>query len=97
MTAGRVQALKSFGYSDAEIFDIAAIAASRSFFTKLLDALGVEPEDIETLSTELTETVENKVGPIMDLVLAELEQLGVTCKQGVCEYVSRDPLYDRKN
>ena len=59
--------------------------------------LGVEPKDIETLSTELTETVENKVGPIIDLVLAELEKLGVTCKKGVCEYVSRDPLYDRQH
>lgn len=32
------------GFSDAEIFDIAAIAASRSFFTKLLDALGTVAE-----------------------------------------------------
>ena len=59
--------------------------------------VGVEPEDIETLATELTETVENKVGPIIDLVLAELETLGVTCKKGSCENVSCDPLYDRKN
>lgn len=32
------------GLSDAEIFDIAAIAASRSFFTKLLDALGASAD-----------------------------------------------------
>ena len=32
------------GLSDAEIFDIAAIAASRSFFTKVLDALGSLPD-----------------------------------------------------
>ena len=39
--AGDVRALKDIhGFSDEEIFDIAAIAASRSFFTKLLDALG---------------------------------------------------------
>ena len=44
VTAGQVQALKSFGYSDAEIFDVAATAAGRAFFTKLLDGLGVEPD-----------------------------------------------------
>ncbi len=59
--------------------------------------LGVEPEDITTLETDLTETVEKKVGPIIDLVLAELETLCVTCKKGTCENVSCDPLYDRRN
>lgn len=37
-----LDALKTVGFSDAQIFDIAAAAAGRSFFTKLLDALGVE-------------------------------------------------------
>jgi len=41
VTADRVASLKQHGYSDAEIFDIAATAAGRAFFTKLLDALGV--------------------------------------------------------
>jgi hydrogenase maturation protease len=59
--------------------------------------LGVEPEDIETLSMALTAITEKKVGPIMDLVLAELESLGVTCKKGTCKNVSCDPLYDRQN
>jgi uncharacterized peroxidase-related enzyme len=44
VTSGQVQALKQFGFSDAEIFDIAATAAGRAFFTKVLDALGVEPD-----------------------------------------------------
>jgi alkylhydroperoxidase family enzyme len=45
ITAGEVAALSDIhGFSDAEIFDIAAIAASRSFFTKVLDALGSEPD-----------------------------------------------------
>jgi uncharacterized peroxidase-related enzyme len=45
ITSGEVAALKEIhGFSDAEIFDIAAIAASRAFFTKLLDALGAEPD-----------------------------------------------------
>lgn len=45
ITEGEVAALRErHGFSDAEIFDIAAIAASRSFFTKVLDALGCEPD-----------------------------------------------------
>jgi len=43
-TAGQVSALRQHGYSDAEIFDIAATAAGRAFFAKLLDALGVLPD-----------------------------------------------------
>ncbi|HET7794536.1 MAG TPA: hypothetical protein VFL64_14230 [Rhizobacter sp.] len=37
----QVDELKAFGLSDAEVFDIAATAAGRAFFAKLLDALGV--------------------------------------------------------
>ena len=44
ITSTQVQALKTKGFSDAEVFDIAATAAGRAFFTKLLDALGVEPD-----------------------------------------------------
>lgn len=45
ITSGQVEALRdNHGLSDAEIFDIAAIAAGRCFFTKLLDALGSEPD-----------------------------------------------------
>ncbi len=44
VTSGQVQALRNFGYDDAEIFDIAATAAGRAFFAKVLDALGVEPD-----------------------------------------------------
>lgn len=45
ITADEVDALRSqHGLSDAEIFDIVAIAASRSFFTKVLDALGSLPD-----------------------------------------------------
>ena len=39
-----VRALRDHGLSDAEIFDVAAAAAARSFFSKLLDALGVMPD-----------------------------------------------------
>ena len=38
--------------------------------------LGVEPEDIETLSTDLTPTIRAKVGQVIDMILAELTRLG---------------------
>lgn len=39
-----VDGLRQHGFSDQEIFGIAAAAAARSFFAKLLDALGAEPD-----------------------------------------------------
>ena len=44
ITAGDVDALKAHGYQDQEIFDIAATAAARCFFSKLLDALGAQAD-----------------------------------------------------
>jgi alkylhydroperoxidase family enzyme len=44
VTAAHVTALEGHGYTGAEIFDIAATAAGRAFFTKVLDALGVEAD-----------------------------------------------------
>ena len=45
ITAGEVAALKDVhGFRDDEIFDIAAIAAGRCFFAKVLDALGSAPD-----------------------------------------------------
>ena len=38
--------------------------------------LGIEPEDIETLSTELTPTTQSKVDAIIEKVLGELKRLG---------------------
>jgi hydrogenase maturation protease len=38
--------------------------------------LGVEPLDIETLSTELTPSIRSKVGPMIDMVLSEVKRLG---------------------
>lgn len=40
-TQAQAAALRAHGYDDAEIFDIAATAAGRAFWAKLLDALGV--------------------------------------------------------
>ena len=39
-----VERLKGRGFSDAEVFDIAAVAAGRAFFTKVLDAVGSLPD-----------------------------------------------------
>jgi uncharacterized peroxidase-related enzyme len=59
ITSGRVAALREVhGLDDAEIFDIAAIAAGRCFFTKLLDALGSEPDvGFMSLDTEFRQAL----------------------------------------
>lgn len=44
VTVTEIERLQSIGLSDAEIFDIAATAAVRCFFSKTLDALGAEPD-----------------------------------------------------
>ena len=44
ITAADVAALRAHGYGDEEIFDVAAAAAARCFFSKLLDALGVQAD-----------------------------------------------------
>jgi alkylhydroperoxidase family enzyme len=56
VTSKQVDVLRSvFGLSDAEIFDIAAIASARCFFTKILDALGSETDaGLLTANKELT-------------------------------------------
>lgn len=44
VTETEVARLKERGFGDDEIFDIAATAAARSFFTKVLDGLGARPD-----------------------------------------------------
>jgi len=44
ITADDVQRLKDLGLSDADVFDVAATAAGRAFFTKVLDAVGSLPD-----------------------------------------------------
>jgi hypothetical protein len=44
--------------SDAEIFDIAAAVAGRAFLTRLLDALGSEPDiEFNQLSAAMRDTL----------------------------------------
>jgi uncharacterized peroxidase-related enzyme len=44
ITESDIQVLREHGFTDAQIFDVAAAAAARCFFSKLLDALGAEPD-----------------------------------------------------
>jgi len=44
VSAEDVQRLKDHGLSDADVFDVAATAAGRAFFTKVLDAVGSLPD-----------------------------------------------------
>jgi hydrogenase maturation protease len=54
--------------------------------------IGVEPEDIDTQSLELTPPIQAKVDPVIEMVLSELERLGVTYKKGNADNVSCNPL-----
>ena len=44
VTVQDTEGLRTHGFFDEEIFDIAAAASARCFFSKLLDALGAEPD-----------------------------------------------------
>lgn len=58
ITQAEIEALKKHGFSDAEIFDITTTATARCFFSKTLDALGAEPDEIYlTLERELRQTL----------------------------------------
>lgn len=46
ITQEDVDSLRAHGFSDPEIFDITATATARCFFSKTLDALGAEPDEI---------------------------------------------------
>ena len=54
--------------------------------------LGVEPADIDTLSIELTPATRDKVEPVIAMVLAELDRLGVAYEKGCTEDVPRYPI-----
>jgi hydrogenase maturation protease len=54
--------------------------------------VGVEPEDIETLSIELTPTTKSRLDDVIGMVLAELDHLGVSYTKGNSEDVPRYPI-----
>lgn len=58
ITEADVAALRDHGLDDAEIFDVAATAAARAFFAKLIDALGVEADSrLHELDPELRDAL----------------------------------------
>jgi len=59
--------------------------------------VGVEPQDIDTMSIELTPTTQVKVDAVIDMVLAELDRLGVSYKKGRSDNVSSNPVQDYKD
>jgi alkylhydroperoxidase family enzyme len=46
VTPSDIEELRSHGFTDAEILDIALTAAARSFFSKTMDAVGAEPDAV---------------------------------------------------
>jgi hydrogenase maturation protease len=54
--------------------------------------VGVEPEDIETLSIELTPTTKSRLDEVIGMVLSELDHLGVSYTKGNSEDVPRYPI-----
>jgi uncharacterized peroxidase-related enzyme len=58
VTAEDVAEVKAHGFSDAEVFDIAAVAAGRAFFTKIIESLGVGADaPLRALDPELREAL----------------------------------------
>jgi len=58
VTEADVAALRSQGLSDAEVFDVAAAAAARSFITKAADAVGTRPDSrYREIAPELRRTL----------------------------------------
>jgi hydrogenase maturation protease len=54
--------------------------------------VGIEPKDIDTMSIKLTPTTRVKIDAAIDMVLAELDRLGVPYKKGKTEDVPRYPI-----
>ena len=54
--------------------------------------VGVEPEDIDTLSIELTPVIQTKVAPMIQMVLKELDRLNVPYSKRKQQHVSRNPI-----
>jgi len=78
ITSADIEALRSYGCRDEEIFDLAAAAAARCFFSKLLDAVGVRPDSVfNELDPALRRAL--TVGrPVDDRPAAKLPEVGST-------------------
>lgn len=53
--------------------------------------LGVEPEDIDTMSIDLTPAIRKQIDPVLKMVIQELDRLGISYKKGETGYVSGNP------
>jgi uncharacterized peroxidase-related enzyme len=73
ITEADVRRLREHGFTDTEIFDIAATAAARCFFSKLLDALGAEPD---AAYDDLDEGLKRRLTPGRPISRAAVERLG---------------------
>jgi alkylhydroperoxidase family enzyme len=64
ITQQDVNGLLAYGLKDEEVLDIVLTAAARSFYTKVLDALGTEPDDVcMELEPELKAAIMNVGSP----------------------------------
>jgi hydrogenase maturation protease len=59
--------------------------------------LGVEPQDIETLSTELTPVIQTKVDPMIEMVLTEIAQRGASVHKRSPEHVPCHSIQNCRN
>ena len=58
VAASDVAELKKHGFTDAEVFDIAAAVGARAFWTTVVEALGVEAEpSLRTMEKEFTKAL----------------------------------------
>ena len=58
LTSTDVERLKHHGVTDAEVFDIAAAAAARAFWTKVIESLGVEADaSFQAMDSEFRKTL----------------------------------------
>lgn len=58
ITADDVAELKAHGFTDAEVFDIATVAAGRAFFSKIVESLGAAADaPLRTLDPELRDAL----------------------------------------
>ena len=54
--------------------------------------IGVEPQDIDSMSLELTPAVRTQVDAVIHMVLAELDRLGISYQKGRSDNVSSNPV-----
>lgn len=58
VSAEDIEELRRHGYSDEDVLDIVLVAAARNFYSKVLDAVGAEPDpDYGALPPKLREAL----------------------------------------